>query len=118
MHGIEKLCMGDVSDGVTMAVTDHHAYKLGAKKGEQFVHSFRQSGSMTERIAGGVMAIAVVAVVLNQLFTLDIVNNTSGPFAGLIDSVTNVGGAALTLVVLGFLAAAAGAVLTMFRGGF
>lgn len=80
--------------------------------------SWWQRGGMTERIAGGVMAIAIVAIVLNELFTLDLVSNTSGPFSGLISSVENVGTAALTLVVLGFLAAAGGAVLTMFRGGF
>jgi hypothetical protein len=92
------------------AITDSAHYQVGK--------NFWQSGGMTERIAGGVMAIAIVAIVLNELFTLDLVSNTSGPFSGLINSVENVGTAALTLVVLGFLAAAGGAVLTMFRGGF
>lgn len=95
-------------------ITESAHYQVGQRAFE----SWWQRGGMTERIAGGVMAIAIVAIVLNELFTLDLVNNTDGPFSGLITSVENVGTAALTLVVLGFLAAAGGAVLTMFRGGF
>jgi len=90
----------------------------GYQFGQQQYHEFRQRGGMTERIAGGVMAIAIVAIVLNELFTLQIVNNTSGPFSGLMDTVESVGTGALTLVVLGFLAAAGGAAISMFRGGF
>jgi len=73
---------------------------------------------MVEKIAGGIMTITVVAIVLNELFTLSIVNSSSGPFSDLLTQVQNVGTAALTLVVLGFLAAAATVVLQMFRGGF
>lgn len=91
-------------------VTDSASFQAGK--------AWFQSGGMVERIAGGVMAVAVVAVVLTELFSLSIISNATGPFAGLIDQVENVGTAALTLVVLGFLAAAGGAVLSMFRGGF
>ena len=78
---------------------------------------FAAGGGMVERIAGGVVSVAVVAVVLNQMFTLEILNQ-SGPFSSLIDQTESIGTAALSLVILGFLAAAAGAVLSMFRGGF
>lgn len=104
-----------------MEVTTSSAFNTGEAAfdtGSSRIASWWQQGGMTERIAGGVMAIAIVAIVLNELFTLSLVNNTTGPFSGLINSVENVGTAALTLVVLGFLAAAGGAVLTMFRGGF
>lgn len=103
-----------------MDVTNSGAYRSGEALFEASasrVSTWRQTG-MTEQIAGGVMAIAIVAIVLNELFSLSLVSNSSGPFAGLISQVENVGTAALTLVVLGFLAAAGGAVLTMFRGGF
>jgi len=101
-----------------MEITSAPAYQRGQNWFSAASAKFNQQGGMTERIAGGVMAIAIVAIVLNELFSLSLVNNTTGPFSGLIDSVENVGTAALTLVVLGFLAAAGGAVLTMFRGGF
>lgn len=97
-----------------MSLTDTAGFQLGQQKFDEF----RQRGGMTERIAGGVMAIAIVAIVLNELFTLQIVNNTTGPFSGLMDTVESVGTGALTLVVLGFLAAAGGAAISMFRGGF
>lgn len=102
------------STPVPDGIADRPAFRAGFERGERF---FQGSG-MVERIAGGVMTIAVVAIVLNELFTLSIVSNQSGPFSGLIDQVENVGTAALTLVVLGFLAAAATVVLRMFRGGF
>lgn len=101
-----------------MSVTESAAYQTGHAKGQQWVANFRQSGGMVERIAGGVMAVAVVAIVLNQLFSLSIVNQTSGPFSGLLDTVESVGTGAITLVVLGFLAAAGGAAISMFRGGY
>lgn len=60
--------------------------------------------SLTAKSIGkGLMTIALVVVVLNQLFTLDVISNTTGPFSGLITTVENLGTAALTLVVLGFI---------------
>lgn len=103
-----------ITEKMPDSLTSNRAFQKGFSKGE----SFFQNGGMTERVAGGIMTIAVVAIVLNELFSLQIVNNSSGPFADLITQVQNVGTAALTLIVLGFLAAAAGAVLSMFRGGF
>jgi hypothetical protein len=78
----------------------------------------QMSNSAVEMIGGGVITVAVVAIVLNQLFTLGIVNNTTGPFSGLIDSTENIGSSALVLVVVGFLAAGAAVTLQMFRGRF
>jgi len=104
-----------------MDVTKQPAFEAGKNAGQasaKLVREWFQSGGMVERIAGGVMAVAVVAVVLTELFSLSIISNATGPFSGLITQVENVGTAALTLVVLGFLAAAGGAVLSMFRGGF
>lgn len=104
-----------VADELPDSVTEHVGFKAGFSKGTEV---FGQRGGMVERIAGGVMSVAVVAIVLNELFTLDIVNSSTGPFSSLLTQVENIGTAALGLVVLGFLAAAAGLVLTQFRGGF
>lgn len=60
--------------------------------------------SLTAKTIGkGLMTVALVVIVLNELFTLSIVNNTTGPFGDLIDTVENLGVAALTLVVIGFI---------------
>jgi len=110
-------------------ITSDPNYQAGAQMGEMGaeralnmfegrLERYGAMGSMVERVAGIVISLAVVTLVLNQLFTLSIIQNTSGPFSGLIDSVENIGSAALTLLVLGALAAAAGVVLRMFRGGF
>jgi hypothetical protein len=101
-----------------MSVTESAAFQAGQRKAHRMAANFRQGGGMVERIAGGVMAVAIVAIVLNELFTLQIVNNTSGPFSGLMDTVESVGTGAITLVVLGFLAAAGGMAISMFRSGF
>lgn len=90
-------------------------FQMGFNKGQDSIDRMNAGAGMAERIAGGVMTIAVVALVLNEMFSLSVFN-TTGPFSGLIDSVENIGGAALTLVVLGFLAAAGAAALSMFRG--
>jgi len=70
-----------------------------------------------KRIGAGLMTVALVVIVLNQLFTLDIIANTSGPFSSTIDTIENIGGGALTIVVVGFLVLA-GAVAMSFMDQF
>lgn len=54
-------------------------------------------------IGRALVAVALVVVILNQVFTIDIINNSTGPFSGLITTVENIGGAAITLTVVGLL---------------
>jgi hypothetical protein len=98
-------------------VTESDDFQQGKAAFSGMMARMRQM-SAVDMIAGGIITLVVVAIVLNQLLTLEIVNNTTGPFSGLIDSVENIGSASLTLIVVGFLAAAAGVVLSMFRGRF
>jgi tetrahydromethanopterin S-methyltransferase subunit F len=74
-------------------------------------------GGMVNRIVGGIFAVVLGVIMLNVLLTLDIVNNSSGPFANVFNTIESVGGAALIFIVLGFLAAAGGVAVSMFRQG-
>ena len=107
------------------------AYETGRQRGELWaegmVDEIREAdgarelassafSGMVNQIVGGIFAVALGVVMLNQLFTLQIINTTTGPFASLFDTVESIGGAAITFVVLGFLAAAGGVAVRMFRG--
>jgi len=72
----------------------------------------------TVRVIGGAMVgISVLVVVLNEIFTLDAINNSSGPFADVISQLTGIGGAALGLLVIGILVLGANRVMGFFGGG-
>lgn len=72
----------------------------------------------TVRLIGGAMiGIAILALVLTEVFTLEAMNITDGPFAGVMDSLQSTGGAALGLIVIGLLVAAANRVMGFFGGG-
>lgn len=68
-------------------------------------------------IARALVTVALSVVILNQIFTIDAVNNSSGPFTGLISTVENIGGAAITLTVVGLLVLG-GAVAMSFMDRF
>jgi len=70
---------------------------------------------MINEIVGGIFAIALGLVLLNQLFSVSIVDTANGSFAGTFSTVESVGGAALTFAVLGMLALAGGTAVRMFR---
>ena len=72
------------------------------------------------RVIGGAMiGIAILAVVLTEVFTLDVIANSDGPFQGVIDSLESTGSAALGLLVIGLLVLAANRVMGFFgSGGF
>ena len=74
----------------------------------------------TVRLIGGAMiGIAILALVLTEVFTLDAMNIDGGPFASVMDSLETTGGAALGLLVIGLLVAAANRVMGFFgSGGF
>jgi len=76
----------------------------------------------TVRTLGGAMiGIAVLVLVLTEVFTLDAFNQTNGtydgPFGGVLDSLTSTGPAALGLLVIGLLVLAANRVMGFFGGG-
>lgn len=64
------------------------------------------SSGLMDRIIGGGFAFVIGIIMLNFLFGLDLVNNSSGPFANQLDTIEQVIGAALILGVLGILALA------------
>ena len=70
------------------------------------------------RVIGGAMiGIAVLVVVLNEIFSIESISNTTGPFGGVVDSLESTGVAALSLLVVGLLVAAANRVMGFFGGG-
>ena len=72
----------------------------------------------TVRVIGGAMiGISVLVIVLNEVFAIDSIANSSGPFAGIIDSLESTGVAAMSLLVVGLLVAAANRVMGFFGGG-
>lgn len=72
----------------------------------------------TVRVIGGAMiGLAVLVVVLDQVFTINSISSSSGPFSGVIDSLEGTGVAALSLLVIGLLVAAANRVMGFFGGG-
>jgi len=74
----------------------------------------------TVRVIGGALiALAMITLVLTEVFTLDAMNVSSGPFSGVYDTLTTTGPAALTLLVIGLIILAANRIMTMFgSGGF
>lgn len=100
-----------------MSLVDNPAYKAGHKAGDKFFREMRQRSTI-DMIAGGIMTVVIVGIVLNELLTLQLVSNSSGPFSDLLENtIPQIGTASLTLVVLGFLAAGGSVALSMFRGG-
>jgi len=72
----------------------------------------------TVRVIGGAMiGISVLVVVLNEVFSLDAISNSTGEFSGVIDQLINIGGAALGLLVIGILVLGANRVMNFFGGG-
>jgi uncharacterized membrane protein len=71
-----------------------------------------------QMIGGAVITIAVIVIVVNEVLTTSAVNNSTGPFSGVIDSLETTGVSAMVLLVVGLLVAAAAALMSFFRGGF
>lgn len=95
----------DIADEKAAETVD----RLGLSRLDQMM-----SGMINE-IVGGIFAIALGLVLLNQLFQVDVVDTANGSFSGTFDTVQSVGGAALTFAVLGMLALAGGTAVRMFR---
>lgn len=91
------------------AAADKFVRRAGLERLDQMM-----SGMINE-IVGGIFAIALGLVLLNQLFQVSVVNTSSGPFSSTFDTVESVGGAAIIFAVLGMLALAGGTAVRMFR---
>jgi hypothetical protein len=92
--------------------------RLGREKADRLLSGTRldqMMSGMINEIVGGIFAIALGLVLLNQLFAVSIVDTANGSFAGTFDTVESVGGAAIIFAVLGMLALAGGTAVRMFR---
>jgi hypothetical protein len=64
----------------------------------------QQGDGGSKRVVKVLASIAIGVVILNQIFQIDSIANSSGPFAGVIDTLETVGSAALVLLVVGLVA--------------
>lgn len=63
-----------------------------------------QGDGGSKRVVKVLASIAIGVVILNQIFQIDSIANSTGPFAGVIDTLETVGSAALVLLVVGLVA--------------
>jgi hypothetical protein len=63
-----------------------------------------------------VVTIAITVIVVNEVLTVDTINNSTGPFSGVITDLETTGVAAMGLLVVGLLVVA-GRVVMGFMGG-
>lgn len=85
---------------------------------EQWDQRYNQMMRTVQMIGGAVIGIAVVTIVVNEVLTTSAVNNSTGPFSGVISSLETTGVAAMSLLVIGLLVAAASKLMGFFGGGF
>jgi uncharacterized membrane protein (Fun14 family) len=103
---------------LAMFFTDHHnrfAEFLGSGRR---LHAHSEMGVMraVKMVGGAVIGIAIITLVVNEVLTVDSINNTSGPFSGVIDSLETTGVAAMTLLVVGLLVVAASFIMRYMEG--
>ena len=87
--------------------------KLQRRTGQSNAHIM----GAVRMIGGAMIGIAILALVLTEVFTLDAMDVDEGPFAGVMDSLESTGAAALGLLVIGLLVLAANRVMGFFGGG-
>lgn len=100
-------------------IRDNTAYQAGKNIGNQTLDDMDQMSIMgaVRMIGGAMIGIAVLVVVLNEVFSLDSIANSSGPFSDVTDGLQSTGGAALSLLVIGLLVVGANRVMGFFGGG-
>jgi len=122
VDGIEDDITPDVDADDRFQVVDETGHVVEITNREKFEEeglSVAEIMQTVRVIGGGMIGLAVLVVVLNQVFTLDSISSGSGPFQGVVDSLENTGVAALGLLVIGFLVLAANRVMGFFgSGGF
>ena len=110
----------DVDHDERFTVVDDTGHVVEETTPEAFAEQGLSAASImrTVRVIGGAMiGIAVLVVVLDEIFTINSISNSTGPFSGVIDSLEGTGVAALSLLVIGLLVAAANRVMGFFGGG-
>jgi len=81
--------------------------EFAAEYGEQrAARRFNANSGLMDRVIGAGFAFVIGIIMLNFLFGIELVNNSSGPFADQLSTVENVIGAAIVLGALGILALA------------
>jgi hypothetical protein len=91
---------------------------LDSEDEDEFDSRFSQMMRTVQMIGGAVIGIAIVTIVVNEVLTTSAVNNSTGPFGGVINSLETTGVAAMSLLVVGLLVAAASKLMSFFGGGF
>jgi len=117
--GVDALTSSPATD-TEFQVIDEKGHVVETTTAEEFAAEGLSTASImrTVRLLGGAMiGIAVLVVVLNQVFSLDTISNGSGPFSGITDSLQSTGVAAMSLLVVGLLVVAANRVMGFFGGG-
>lgn len=110
----------DTEPSIQTAAEQESALEAGAEAVEWLdeVAPAHLDMMQTVRVLGGSMiGIAILVVVLNEVFSLNQISNSSGPFASVIESLQTTGGAALGLLVIGLLVLGANRVMGFFGGG-
>ena len=118
--GVDAVTSEDTSDEYDFQVVDEQGHVVKtttAEEGEE--EGLAQAEVMgTVRVIGGAMiGISVLVIVLNEVFSINSISNSTGPFSGIIDSLESTGVAAMSLLVVGLLVAAANRVMGFFGGG-
>src|SRR6056297_492796 len=118
--GVDAVTSEDTSDEYDFQVVDEQGHVVKNTTTEEWEEEgLAQAEVMgTVRVIGGAMiGISVLVIVLNEVFSINSIANSSGPFAGIIDSLESTGVAAMSLLVVGLLVAAANRVMGFFGGG-
>jgi hypothetical protein len=119
--GIMMTLLGLVSSGVTNVrqslFSAHNSYARSSGKA-MLPNPDDSMGIVREaRMFGAaVVTIAITVIVVNEVLTVDTINNTTGPFTGVIEDLETTGVAAMGLLVVGLLVVA-GRVVMGFMGG-
>jgi hypothetical protein len=119
--GIMMTLLGLVSSGVTNVrqslFSAHNSYARSGGKA-MLPNPDDAMGIVREaRMFGAaVVTIAITVIVVNEVLTVDTINNTTGPFTGVIEDLETTGVAAMGLLVVGLLVVA-GRVVMGFMGG-
>ena len=118
--GVDALTADDDADEYDFQVVDESGHVVKTTTTEEWEdEGLAQAEIMgTVRVIGGAMiGISVLVIVLNEVFSINSISNSTGPFAGIIDSLESTGVAAMSLLVVGLLVAAANRVMGFFGGG-
>jgi len=119
-RGVDAVTADESDDEYDFQVVDEQGHVVKITTTEEWEEEgLAQAEVMgTVRVIGGAMiGISVLVIVLNEVFSINSISNSTGPFSGIIDSLESTGVAAMSLLVVGLLVAAANRVMGFFGGG-